>query len=400
MTLHRYRFAAVLGTVAALILPAAPSAQADPDGDDAHSIEEELEQAIEDYVAAQDALEQAEEEQQELADAIEAGQEEIDRLSAEVADFAEAAYRSGGLPPATVVLTSGTPEKALAGLSVLSYVGEQNAALLGDLIAAQETMDADLAALDDAVDDAADALADKEKARDAAQREVDDAAGGPTSGNGLAEPAPRNPDGSWPTESCSLDDPSGTGGCVTPRMNHTFEQARAAGYDHYASCYRSANDGGDHPLGRACDFAADPGGFGGVAAGASRDYGDSLAGWGVANADALGIKYIIWFDRFWDPVNGWGPYSGGGTGNPASDHTNHVHISMLLGNSTKDSVVIVTGGHSPDLRSPACAARSRRTKVSEGRRPTAVSGRQTTVHRRVTRWTGEPGPQHRGCGRR
>jgi hypothetical protein len=64
----------------------------------------------------------------------------------------------------------------------------------------------------------------------------------------VAEPAPRNADGSWPAESCSVYEDV-TGGCITPRMAHAREQAQVAGFTHYVSCYRSNNDGGEHPKG-------------------------------------------------------------------------------------------------------------------------------------------------------
>jgi hypothetical protein len=319
----------IMATAATLVsIPLASPAYADPE-DDSHKIEKALEEAIEDYVEAEDALDKAEDNQKDLKKDIKAGQKKIDDLTGEVQDFAEAAYLNGGLPNATAVLSTGSPDTAMDGLAVVGYLGREGGEQIQELVDAQDDLEADEEALADEVDDAEKALKKKEEAKDAAQRDVDEAAGGPTTGNGSAEPAPRNPDGSWPAEDCSVTDPTGTGGCITPRMNHFYEQANAAGYDHHTSCYRSAEDGGEHPRGRACDFAASPGGFGGAAGGADKEYGDSLAGWAVDNADALGVMYVIWYNQFWDPANGWGPYSGGGSGDPSTDHTNHVHISML-----------------------------------------------------------------------
>ncbi|MGH8792390.1 MAG: hypothetical protein ACRDXX_07075, partial [Stackebrandtia sp.] len=127
---------------------------------------------------------------------------------------------------------------------------------------------------------------------------------------------------------CTADDPT-TDGCITPRMDHALTQSIKAGFQRYVSCYRSVQDGGEHPLGRACDLSAQAGGFGGAAGGDDKVYGDNLAAWFVENASTLGVKYVIWYNQFWDPANGWGPYSGGGSGNPSSDHTNHVHVSVI-----------------------------------------------------------------------
>ena len=300
-------------------------AAADPE-DDSHSIEEELEIAIEEFVEAEQELDDALERQEELAEDIEQTKDAIEELTVEVNDFAEMAYTSGGLPSATAILAAGSPETAIDGMSIVTYLGADSGRRLNELIDAQAKLAADEKALDDEVEKAEKAFEKKEKAKDDLQREVD-AQNGPSGDYGSAEPAPRNPDGSWPSESCSVDDPT-TGGCITARMSHALSQARAAGFDRYASCYRSTEDGGEHPRGRACDMSAQAGGFGGVAGGGDKTYGDNLAAWFVGNADTLGVMYVIWYNQFWDPANGWGPYSGG-NGTPSGDHTNHVHVSMF-----------------------------------------------------------------------
>jgi hypothetical protein len=145
-------------------------------------------------------------------------------------------------------------------------------------------------------------------------------------GPGVAAiPAPRNSDGSFDEEGCTEDDPT-TGGCLTPRTLHAYRQARRAGFTHFTACFREASFG-EHPQGQACDNAADPDGFGGVATGSSKEYGNLLAGWLVDNADALGVLYVIWFKQIWLPGSGWRSYDEG-NGDPASDHTNHVHMSI------------------------------------------------------------------------
>jgi len=316
----------VTATCALILAPIAEPAAADPE-DDSHSIEEELEIAIEEFIVAEQELEDALERQEELEDKIKDTKKAIKKLTAEVNDFAELIYTTGGLPSATAVLATGSPSSAIDGLSLVSYLGDESARQLQDLVVAKEDLAADEDALADEVDKAQKAYDKKEKARDDAQRDVD-AQSGPSGGDyGSAEPAPRNPDGSWPSESCSVDDPT-TSGCITARMNHALNQARAAGFERYTSCYRPGEDGGEHPRGRACDMSAQAGGFGGVATGGDKTYGDNLAAWFVDNASSLGVMYVIWYNQFWDPANGWGPYSGG-NGSPSADHTNHVHISVF-----------------------------------------------------------------------
>ncbi|MGH8879248.1 MAG: coiled-coil domain-containing protein, partial [Stackebrandtia sp.] len=110
---------------AAVLLPIGPAAYADPE-DDSHSIEAELEQAIEDYVEAKDALEAAEDDQKELKADIKAGKAAIEELSDEINDFAKAAYLNGGIPKATTILTAGSPDTAIDGLSVVGYLGDHS----------------------------------------------------------------------------------------------------------------------------------------------------------------------------------------------------------------------------------------------------------------------------------
>ena len=48
----------------------------------------------------------------------------------------------------------------------------------------------------------------------------------------------------------------------------------------------------------------------------------------MKNASSLGVLYVIWFRQVWTPAAGWHAYSGG-NGDPSSDHTNHVHLSLI-----------------------------------------------------------------------
>ncbi|BCY07338.1 hypothetical protein [Actinoplanes sp. L3-i22] len=143
---------------------------------------------------------------------------------------------------------------------------------------------------------------------------------------GSAEPAPRNPDGSWPEETCSIiPDPTTGTGCVTPRLLHLVQQASAAGFPK-PGCFR-VDDHGEHPRGRACDWMMTSGG---EATGAQRARGDAMAAWAVANATRLGIIYVIWFRLIWTPEQGWHAYNNPYGGNdPSGWHTNHVHISVF-----------------------------------------------------------------------
>ncbi|AEV86816.1 hypothetical protein ACWT_5798 [Actinoplanes sp. SE50] len=142
---------------------------------------------------------------------------------------------------------------------------------------------------------------------------------------GTADAVFRNPDGSYPPEPCSIrPDPTTGRGCLTPRTLHLVQQTRAAGFP-APSCWDQRSEG-EHPLGRACDFMMTSGG---EATGAEKARGDAMAAWAVANADRLGLKYVIWFRRIWTRRTGsWQPYQTIAGNDPSGWHTNHVHISV------------------------------------------------------------------------
>lgn len=91
--------------------------------------------------------------------------------------------------------------------------------------------------------------------------------------------------------------------------------------------WRAAEDGGEHPRGRAADFMVSSEGK--VPSAAMREKGDQVAAWAKKNAKRLGIKYIIWDQKIWNPLRadeGWRPM--GDRGSITQNHKDHVHISM------------------------------------------------------------------------
>ncbi|HZE38059.1 MAG TPA: hypothetical protein VE172_04530 [Stackebrandtia sp.] len=319
------RLPLVLAIIAALGLLVGPVTSSPAYADDEKvKLNKKLEAANKDYVKAKKKVEAANKRQKRLRADIARDKKQIDKLSDDIGDFAEAMYMSGGLSTATAVLSAGSPDTAIDSLSTVNYLGEQSAGGLNKLKAAAEDLDAAKDSLADQIDAAKKAAAKKKKAKERAQAAVDKANGGPSSGSGgAASPFPGGGSG------CSENDPTGTGGCVTPRMLHAYNEVRKAGYTRYTKCWRQESSSqGEHGLGRACDFSVSTGGFGGVASGGDKEYGNNLAGWAVNNASALEIYYVIWYNRIWMASTGWADYSSGHTGNPSQDHTNHVHISV------------------------------------------------------------------------
>ncbi|WP_329429126.1 hypothetical protein OG339_08950 [Streptosporangium sp. NBC_01495] len=88
-------------------------------------------------------------------------------------------------------------------------------------------------------------------------------------------------------------------------------------------CYRSANDGGEHPLGRACDFMMSAGGT--MPSAANTALGDEIAAWAIKNKTKLGVKYVIWRQRI-NHGSGWSFMSN--RGGVTANHFDHPHISM------------------------------------------------------------------------
>jgi hypothetical protein len=129
---------------------------------------------------------------------------------------------------------------------------------------------------------------------------------------------------------CSVADPTGTGGCVTPRTAHLVARVRITFGQVPIACWapRPGNPTSDHPRGRACDITY--GAIGRFPTPSERADGWTLATWLVTHAEALGIAYVIWDGRIWTG-SGWQTYLGAGVydpNHPTGGHYDHVHVSV------------------------------------------------------------------------
>ncbi|MEU0478276.1 hypothetical protein ABZ260_03680 [Streptosporangium sp. NPDC006013] len=128
----------------------------------------------------------------------------------------------------------------------------------------------------------------------------------------------RRSDGSWapqlPTGADNITD-------RTRIMREAVKRRFALPYA--VGCYRSANDGGEHPLGRACDFMMSTGGT--MPSAANLALGDEIAAWAIKNKAKLGVKYVIWRQRI-NHGSGWRTMSN--RGGITANHYDHPHISM------------------------------------------------------------------------
>lgn len=322
---------------AALLAAPAPGAEPIDDEGSTKSLTDQLEAASKGYVEAQEALERSKKRQTQYAAQLKGTEAQMVQRQGRVDQLMREAYQTGRLGPVTALLNASSPDGFLDRAASLDVIAAKEEQALQELQETKSTQTQAKRAIDAEIRDQQKQLNTMAKrkvqaetalkvARATAADTASDDAGSSGGGDSpQSSAARRNSDGSLPGESCSANDPT-TGGCITPRTLNALNSAKSDGFTRFVSCFRSGGSG-EHPKGRACDFASDTNGFGGVATGASKNYGDRLANYFIANASRLGVLYVIWFNRIWLPSSGWRAYSRG-NGDPSSDHTNHVHLSM------------------------------------------------------------------------
>ncbi|TDB75903.1 hypothetical protein [Micromonospora sp. KC723] len=319
----------LLAVLALLLGGGAVPATAEPNEGGTKKLRDALEAAAKGHLEAKAKLENSKRRQIELTNELKAVEVQLVGLNAQVGEVAAQSYRLGRLTTASALLNSATPEVFLQRAAELDVMGQRDARRLREYHTAKETAAQAKLAIDAEVREQQKQVAALAKRKRDAEQALATVSSGTSAGfrGGArsAAPAKRNSDGSWPSESCSVNDPT-TDGCITPRTLHALRQAQAAGYKRYVKCFRPGGDG-EHPKGRACDFSAATSTFKDeTATGGDKAYGDSLANYLQKNADRLGVLYVIWYRQIWLPNTGWRAYSG--SGSPAADHTNHVHLSM------------------------------------------------------------------------
>ncbi|GAA1661392.1 coiled-coil domain-containing protein [Catellatospora bangladeshensis] len=338
------RIAAAVAVAVALLAGAAPAASAaaaEPDdvpetaSPKVATLRANLETAATAYVTAEAALGSSRKRQAELAAEVKTADRRLDAAREQVAKYASRAYRTGRLGVLGMIVRASSQDEYLARIAAVEQLAAYDDARLRELAGARATAAAAKASVDAEVREQARQVAEMSRRKKAMEVALSAAGGYAAEGwvdpaSPLAAPAPRNRDGSWPREKCTIDDPT-TSGCITPRTLHALRQAQQAGFKRLTSCHRS---GGryEHPTGRACDFATNTGGFSESSAkGEARVYGDRLASFFIKNARRLGVLYVVFYCKIWLPGSGWQHYDSGSAkcgSSPSADHTNHVHLSV------------------------------------------------------------------------
>jgi len=359
---------ALLVAISGLAMAVAGPAAAAPgdDGDDGEgaskSLVQQLEAASKGFVEAKEALAHSRKRQTQLVAKVKELDDQLAPRQAAIDEIIQQSYRTGRLGPMSALLAANSSGNFLDRAETLETVAVKENAVVAELKATRDgqqraklAIDAEVRNQQRQVNLMAKRKVQAEQALKAANAGEDadepgdsstsgsgssstsgsGSSGGSSSGgsgsssgggsNARASAAPRNSDGSLPSESCTADDPT-TSGCISPRTLHALREARKDGFTRYTACFREQNSG-EHPKGKACDYAAEKKGFGGVASGADKAYGNRLANYFIGNSDRLGVLYVIWFKRIWLPSSGWKAYTRG-NGDPSSNHTNHVHLSM------------------------------------------------------------------------
>jgi hypothetical protein len=326
---------APLVAVTMLLVPGTP-ASADPDdtksataddGDDNPLLNDVLDSTGRRFLAAKSAVAKSTKTQLGLALQVKTAEANRDALLPEVGAVAAQQYRTGGISTMGFLLNTDGPEGFLKKAVSLEEINALNDGKLHALYEAIDQVNATKTRLDQEVAAQKRNLDSMKKQQESAEKALAKVGGDTVTGgfvlakSPVAAPAPRNSDGEFGPESCSVNDPT-TSGCITPRTFHMYKEVKKANFKRFVGCHRNGGPF-EHPKGRACDWSLQNSGFSPWHNQDTREYGNNLMAFLVRNADRLGILYVIWNRMIWFPATGWKSYHG------PSNHTDHVHVSML-----------------------------------------------------------------------
>ncbi|RCV55868.1 coiled-coil domain-containing protein [Marinitenerispora sediminis] len=315
------RATALAGLLVAALLALPAPAHADPQDDlsldelteRAEQLEDEYDGELRQYTDAKEAAEKA-------AARLAQVEEELEEARASVGQFAATQYKGTGLDPAIELALSGSPESVLEDAAVIGQVSHSNSSRVLALTELREEREQASEEADAALDEAQELVDELEEQRDEVlerieryeAEQVPEPAAGAGSGNGTVPESAKG----WGFDG------------ATPRMAAIRDEiimTFGAPYD--VGCLRPG-DPGEHGSGRACDFMMSAGGASPSAG--NRELGTQIAEYARANADRLGVMYVIWEQRIWDSRNpgaGWRQMED--RGSITQNHYDHVHVSSF-----------------------------------------------------------------------
>ncbi|GAA4917821.1 ElaB/YqjD/DUF883 family membrane-anchored ribosome-binding protein [Nonomuraea thailandensis] len=310
--------------VAAMLLLAAAPARAEPKPTvkqlkkELTTLQKDSDKLITEYYNSRLAHQKAERAEKAAKEKLAAAQEVYDRHSTELRSMAVARYVGGDPGPMDLLAGDQDPATLLSRMALTQHVIDEEEAMLRGYA---EVRDARGRAEQEAADRAEElegTVGDLEERKEKAEKQIEKIKD--RIDQLYTAPGIRRPDGTWVPQL-----PQGADN-ITPRMalvkkliQERFEVPYGIG------CYRAIQDGGEHPLGRACDFMLSRGGA--FPSAAEQRRGDQISAWAIKNAKRLGIMYVIYRQRIWHVrTGGWRTMSdrGGATAN----HYDHPHISV------------------------------------------------------------------------
>ncbi|MET7708785.1 hypothetical protein [Micromonospora sp. NPDC005413] len=316
------------GPLPAHAAPTTPTPSGHEEDGEPQLLNDVIEQANRDYSAAKSKLDKSKKRQQELALEVDRAKADLDALAPQVGQIAAQAYRTGRIGAIAMLLESDAPDSFVQRASVLDEMNMVNEKKLSEVNTVKARAEQAKLALDTEVREQQKQTALMAKRKSEADKALSLVGGKGFTGGLVDATSPvarigpgRTSDGDWKPQSCSENDPT-TSGCVTPRTLHAYKEVKRAGFSRFVGCYRSGGPW-EHPKGRACDWSLQKSGFAPWHNEDTRTYGNNVAAFLIRNADRLGIYYVIWNRQIWFPATGWSSYSG------PSNHTDHVHMSLL-----------------------------------------------------------------------
>ncbi|MFY1619045.1 coiled-coil domain-containing protein [Micromonospora sp. WMMD736] len=316
------------GPLPAHAAPTPPTPSGHEDSDEPTLITDVIEQTNRDYVAAKSKLDKSKKRQLELAAEVERAKADLAALEPQVAQIAAQSYRTGRIGAMAMLLESDAPDSFVQRAAALDEMNMVNGKKLAEVNAVKSRAEQAKLSLDAEVREQQKQTALMAKDKRDAEKSLALVGGKGFTGGLVDATSPvarigpgRTADGDWKPQSCSEDDPT-TSGCVTPRTLHAYKEVKRAGFNRFVGCHRNGGPY-EHPKGRACDWSLQKSGFSPWHNDDTRMYGNNVAAFLIRNADRLGIYYVIWNRQIWFPATGWKSYSG------PSNHTDHVHMSLL-----------------------------------------------------------------------
>ncbi|WDZ86492.1 coiled-coil domain-containing protein [Micromonospora cathayae] len=320
--------AVAAGPAPASAAPSNPSSPSGHEGGQPKMLNDVIEAANRSYAQAKVKLEESKKRQLTLALEVQRAESELKALTPQVATIAAQSYRTGRIGAAALLLDTNSPDSFVRRVSALDEMNRINAKRIAAVTTAREQTVRAKKALDAEILEQQKQNDILRKRKSEAEKSLALVGGLRVTGGFVDATSPvarmgpgRSSSGEWQPMSCTEDDPT-TGGCITPRTLHMYKEVKRAGFDRFVGCYRPGGPY-EHPKGRACDWSLQNKGFSSWDTMDERKYGNNLSAFLVRNADRLGVYYVIWNKLIWFPATGWSSYSG------PSDHTDHVHVSLL-----------------------------------------------------------------------